>query len=1384
MESILAGQNRRPAIARLVAKPAPATGEESTRPESVSPVRDKLLGTAFAVSRDLAVTAFHCVGDRRRGILHSTLVQLLFAGGQRIDVDVRPGSAEADFVLLALRQPLPDDLDPLALSANVMVDTPWTATGFPVAVRGTEHTTVGGKVRDPHGRLRGGIPALELFCDEAAAGRPLPLGGLSGAPVVAVPSGEVLGLVRWNPTAPEAPDLALGGQVFACPAGMLVDQVPALAPVHKLSSGQQAMLSGVPDLPPHFVARDEELGIVIEAVLRGSGPPIGLFGMGGAGKSVIARAVAHELARPDTGDPSVAQAVPDVVVWLDLRGVDGHSADEAELLRLQGTLARALGPGGVDTTFRDTDEGNVALRRLLDGRRCLLILDDVRRIEAVQPFLRLGNDCRLLLTTRDQGLLRMLDAIMCPVGVLSDELARALLSRWAGWASQDLPPEALEVAAECGGLPLALAMAGAMVRRRSWDDVLARLQGADLERIRAKFVDYPQHHTLLRAIEAGTLELADDPECPVDNPLERYVDLAVFREAGAFPEAAAQTLWGEAGVDPVDAVDLIVVLLDRSLLQRDALGRLRLHDLQYDYTTTTAGPRIGELHARLVDGYSHQCSNGWATGPNDGYFHDHLAQHLNTAGRLEEIRALLTDFDWLYVRISQQDLARLLGDFRFIDSDEAAHEVENVLRGAADVISADASEVAGQLVGRLQAEASPAIRQLVGQIRGWRARTWLCPTSASLLPPRHLRVRRLPSLGRSGTAGVVSRDGLVAATASTSALALWHPLDSSSPEMVNVSDRSSVSALALTADGGLLAVACFGGYLGVFRTSDGNELEATRVGDENPRSLAITPDGTQLVYGTDDGALGIWDRSTGVQIRTGEAHPGDWAYVLVPNRDLVISWPGFGQVALWKLRDGRLTLVLRQAVDGLPPIAVTPNGSMAVLYTHEDLDPVEVIWDLQGMQVVRRPITFRPMGALLVTNDGLVVNGHAGGLSVRSLVDRESPSSKRRTASDETVRDVRLVPQSIAAISEAPRRIVSASADGTLYLWDMTSTGNDPRQLGVHGTGVPSLAISADARNAVSISWDGTIAVWDLSDATLPSESEGNRFTAIAVSSDGQRAVVGSVHRQVELVGSEMSRPAPVGEHFTLNLALTPDGRRAVSGGSDGEVRVWDLPIHSGDQGRLRMELKPPSQTSTDRLVRAIAVTPDGGQALWGLQNGTVIWSDIRPGAQPVSKRPHGDAVESVALDARGRYGVSGSRDGTVALWYLGSQLEPRIVERFARRASAVAITAGGERILTACERQAGSRGPGLSLIDIASGEIRRGAIDDFILELAIDEGAEIAVGASYEGSVVVWDLISFRPMARFHGDAPIRFCCFGPGDRQIIAADLSGVIHRLQLIS
>ena len=72
------------------------------------------------------------------------------------------------------------------------------------------------------------------------------------------------------------------------------------------------------------------------------------------------------------------------------------------------------------------------------------------------------------------------------------------------------------------------------------------------------------------------------------------------------------------------------------------------------------------------------------------------------------------------------------------------------------------------------------------------------------------------------------------------------------------------------------------------------------------------------------------------------------------------------------------------------------------------------------------------------------------------------------------------------------------------------------------------------------------------------------------------------------------------------SVAVTADGARAVSGGGDGTVRVWDLAT-----GQQQAKL-----TGHDGPVRSVAVTADGARAVSGGDDGTVRVWDLATGKE------------------------------------------------------------------------------------------------------------------------------------------------------------------------
>jgi hypothetical protein len=234
---------------------------------------------------------------------------------------------------------------------------------------------------------------------------------------------------------------------------------------------------------------------------------------------------------------------------------------------------------GSKETLLTEREARDALREALEGRTALVVVDDAWTIDHADAFSLTAPPSRLLITTRNNEVLVGLGAEEHRVDVLLPSDSLKMLAEWVGEKSPDkLPPEAAEVAKECGYLPLALAMIGAMIRSKprsgptstslAWKDALTRLLRADLGAIKKVFPDYP-YPDLLLAMEVSIEGLES-----VDR--ERYLDLAVFPEDQPMPEEALRVLWN---LDEVDTRDCMARLATSSLAGW-AMGEsaLLLHD--------------------------------------------------------------------------------------------------------------------------------------------------------------------------------------------------------------------------------------------------------------------------------------------------------------------------------------------------------------------------------------------------------------------------------------------------------------------------------------------------------------------------------------------------------------------------------------------------------------------------------------------------------------------------------------------------------------------------------------------------------------------------------------------------------------------------------------
>ncbi len=186
------------------------------------------LGTVFAVTGRLALTAFHCVGNHESGKVRFPRVRCEWSEGIS-NAFVDDSDRHDDIALLRLDRELPPGLDLVRLARDVAEHARFAAPGSPAEVPDVSPFTVSGEVIWLSSAM-GGTRVMQLACRESAA--ELSLRGMSGAPVLVGQPQRAVGMVRWNSPREERPELAAGGAVFATPAAAVLDRWPQLGPAH------------------------------------------------------------------------------------------------------------------------------------------------------------------------------------------------------------------------------------------------------------------------------------------------------------------------------------------------------------------------------------------------------------------------------------------------------------------------------------------------------------------------------------------------------------------------------------------------------------------------------------------------------------------------------------------------------------------------------------------------------------------------------------------------------------------------------------------------------------------------------------------------------------------------------------------------------------------------------------------------------------------------------------------------------------------------------------------------------------------------------------------------------------------------------------------------
>ena len=136
-------------------------------------------------------------------------------------------------------------------------------------------------------------------------------------------------------------------------------------------------------------------------------------------------------------------------------------------------------------------------------------------------------------------------------------------------------------------------------------------------------------------------------------------------------------------------------------------------------------------------------------------------------------------------------------------------------------------------------------------------------------------------------------------------------------------------------------------------------------------------------------------------------------------------------------------------------------------------------------------------------------------------------------------------------------------------------------------------------------------------------------------------------------------------DHAIISLALSRDGRTALSAGADGTARYWDVAT-----GKLIYKLGNPG-----KQVYGVAISADGTKLLSCGEDMLIHVWDGATGKEIKQLKGHSSLVQGVSITPDNKWVASGSWDGTVRLWDLEKGTQ---IHSFTSQSSGVAFSPDG----------------------------------------------------------------------------------------------------------
>ncbi len=467
-------------------------------------------------------------------------------------------------------------------------------------------------------------------------------------------------------------------------------------------------------------------------------------------------------------------------------------------------------------------------------------------------------------------------------------------------------------------------------------------------------------------------------------------------------------------------------------------------------------------------------------------------------------------------------------------------------------------------------------------------------------------------------------------------------------------------------------------------------------------SVAFSPSGELLAYGTGRGTVQLRDVQTGEQMRELQGYESPVMGVkFSPDGKLLAAVPDerFGS--------------LRPPASGPVTVLATPQSSLKIW----DVSTGEVSAAVHGTPGDYQCVDFSPNGKLVAVGGG--------------TKEKTIRVWNKETETLELVLKTQLDHEKPCVVFSPDGKCLAFQAEpGRIALVDLKRQ----RRMGeFHAWGEPDF--SPDGQYLAASSPKGGFRVWEVGTGReVHRLGEEMQVSCLDFRPDGKCIASGSpVDETVRFWGLSTGRESLAldARMLVTSLAFSPDGVLLAVG--SGESTAAILRVGMGETTR--------TLTGHKGRVSSIAFSPDGETLASGSEDSTIkLWS-VSGASEPMTITGHRGGVTALSFSAAGEVLASSSSDKTIVLWDVVTGTRIRALRGHASETTAVSFSQDGRRLAS------GSSDGDVRIWDVVTGEgvTTLKGHDSALVLLAFRPDGKSLISAAAGGVAIVWDIETGR---------------------------------------